>query len=52
MKEFDKSFDLKVEGFKKHKGKELQFVEIEKKRLPKKHSHKHFYNITICIKEQ
>lgn len=44
-------FDLKVEGFKKHKGKELQFCEI-KRRLPKKTSPKHLYIITILAKEQ
>ena len=50
---FDKSYDQKVEGFKKIKRKELEFVEISKKeKAPKSTPHRHFYDITIIEVKQ
>lgn len=50
---FDKSYDLKVEGFKKIKRKELEFTDIIKKeKAPKSTPHRHFYNITILEVKQ
>lgn len=48
MKQFNKMFDQRVEGFKKIKRKELEFTDIIKKeKAPKSTPHRHFYNITI-----
>lgn len=47
MKEFNKMFDQRVEGFKKIKRKELEFSEIKREKAPKSTSHKHLYIITL-----
>ena len=41
-----KGFNLKIEGFKKHRGKELQFREIMPKRKDKK------FDVTVLIIEK
>ena len=53
MKQFNKMFDQRVEGFKKIKRKELEFTDIIKKeKAPKSTPHRHFYNITILEVKQ
>lgn len=45
-------YELKVEGFKKHKGKELRYCELKREKAPKSTPHTHFYNITVCASKQ
>ena len=51
-KVFSREFDNRVYGFETIKREELEFCEIKRKSPRNEKLPKHFYNITVSVKEQ